>query len=72
MQSYSLDIGEPYTGHTWCLLAWEGQYTIIGINSIVLLEGNDIGDGLFMTVTMTDDELECDAPRRASPGSSSR
>src|SRR6266511_316806 len=26
---------EPYTGHTWCLLSWEAQYTIIGINSNV-------------------------------------
>ena len=39
---------------------------------IVLLEGNDIGDGFFMTVTVTDDELQFDAHRRASPGSSSR
>ena len=30
-----LQIGEPYTGHTWCLLSWEAQYTIIGINSTV-------------------------------------
>jgi hypothetical protein len=28
-----LHIGEPYIGHTWGLLAWEAQYTIIGINS---------------------------------------
>src|SRR5438876_7378901 len=20
-------VGEPYTGHTWCLLSWETQYT---------------------------------------------
>ena len=39
---------------------------------IVLLEGNDIGDGLFMTVTVTDDELQFDAQRRAAPGSSGR
>ena len=39
---------------------------------IVLLEGNDIGDGLFMTVTVTDDELQFDAHRRAAPGSSGR
>ena len=31
-----LHIGEPYIGHTWCLLSWEAQYTIIGINSSVL------------------------------------
>jgi hypothetical protein len=30
-----LYIGEPYTGHLWCLLSWEAQYIIIGINSIV-------------------------------------
>jgi hypothetical protein len=29
-----LHIVEPNTGHTWCLLSWEAQYTIIGINSI--------------------------------------
>src|SRR4030095_9640229 len=29
-----LYIGEPYTGHGWCLLSWEAQYTIIEINSI--------------------------------------
>src|SRR5712691_1918489 len=23
-----LQIGEPYTGHRWCLLSWEAQYTI--------------------------------------------
>src|SRR2546426_10418925 len=23
-----LQIGKPYTGHTWCLLSWEAQYTI--------------------------------------------
>jgi len=39
---------------------------------MVLLEGYDIGDGLFMTVTVTDDELQFDAHRRASPGSSGR
>jgi hypothetical protein len=27
-----LHIGELYTGHTWCLLSWEAQYTIIEIN----------------------------------------
>jgi hypothetical protein len=31
-----LHIGEPDTGHTWCLLSWEAQYTIIGINSIIV------------------------------------
>src|SRR5499433_601558 len=28
-----LHIGELDTGHTWGLLSWEAQYTIIGINS---------------------------------------
>jgi hypothetical protein len=23
-----LHVGEPYTGHLWCLLAWKTQYTI--------------------------------------------
>src|SRR5215217_7196104 len=27
-----LHIAEPYTGHLWCLLSWEAQYTRIGIN----------------------------------------
>src|SRR2546422_1937777 len=31
-----LHIGESYTGHLWCLLSWEAEYTIIGINSIIL------------------------------------
>ena len=29
-------IGEPHTGHRWCLLSWEAQYTIIEINSDVM------------------------------------
>jgi hypothetical protein len=28
-----LHIGELYTGHTWGLLSWKAQYTMIGINS---------------------------------------
>src|SRR5205807_860231 len=28
-----LHIGEPHTGHLWCLLSWEAEYTIIVINS---------------------------------------
>jgi hypothetical protein len=36
---------------------------------IVLVEGDDIGDGFFLTVIVTDDELQCDAHSRASPGS---
>src|SRR5438105_8646585 len=34
LRGAGLHISEPYTGHTWCLLSWEAQYTIIGINSI--------------------------------------
>jgi hypothetical protein len=29
-----LHVSEPYMSHGWCLLFWEAQYTIIGINSI--------------------------------------
>jgi hypothetical protein len=39
---------------------------------VVLVEGDDIGDGLFMTLIVTDDELQFDTHRRASPGSSGR
>src|SRR2546422_8125026 len=33
LRGAGLHISEPYTSHTWCLLSWEAQYTIIGINS---------------------------------------
>jgi hypothetical protein len=36
---------------------------------VVLVEGDDIGDGFFMTVIVTDDELQFDAHSRTSPGS---
>jgi hypothetical protein len=36
---------------------------------VVLVEGEDIGDGFFMTVIVTDDELQLDAHSRTSPGS---
>jgi Tn3 transposase DDE domain len=36
-----LHIGEPDTGHLWCLLSWEAQYTIIGINSILYGKGGE-------------------------------
>jgi hypothetical protein len=39
---------------------------------VVLGEGKDIGDGFFLTVIVTDDELQLDAHSRASPGSSGR
>src|SRR2546426_12671388 len=40
--------------------------------SIVLVEGDDIGDGLFLTVIVTNDELQFDTHTGASPGSSDR
>src|SRR5437588_11716602 len=39
LRGAGLHISEPYTGHTWCLLSWEAQYTIIGINSILFNQG---------------------------------
>jgi hypothetical protein len=37
---------------------------------VILVEGDDIGDGFFVTVIVTDDELQFDAHTGASPGSS--
>src|SRR5215471_6655677 len=39
---------------------------------LVLVEGDDIGDGLFLTLIVTDDKLQFGTHRRASPGSSGR
>ena len=39
---------------------------------MVLVEGDNIGDGLFLTLIVTHDELQFDTHRRASPGSSGR
>src|SRR5215470_12139950 len=39
---------------------------------MVLGEGDDIGDGLFLTVIVTNDELQFDTHTGASPGSSDR
>jgi hypothetical protein len=39
---------------------------------VVLVKGDDIGDGFFVIVIVADDELQFDAHRRASPGSSGR
>ena len=39
---------------------------------IVLAEGDDIGDGFFMTLIVRDDELQVDAHSRASLGSNGR
>jgi hypothetical protein len=37
---------------------------------VILVEGDNIGDGFFVTVIVTDDELQFDAHTRASPSSS--
>ena len=37
---------------------------------VVLAEGDDIGDGFFLTMIVTDDELQFDTYTGASPGSS--
>src|SRR5262245_15389337 len=39
---------------------------------VVLVEGDDIGDGLFIALIITHDELQFDAHTGASPGSSDR
>jgi hypothetical protein len=39
---------------------------------MVLVAGEDIGDGLFLTLIMTHDELQFEAHTGASPGSSDR
>ena len=36
----------------------------------ILVEGDDIGDGLFITLIVTQDELQFDTHTGASPGSS--
>jgi hypothetical protein len=42
-QGARLHIGEPYTGHLWCLLSWEAQHTTIEINSILELAAAPAG-----------------------------
>jgi hypothetical protein len=39
---------------------------------MVLIEDDDIGDGLFITLIVTDDKLQFDTHTGASPGSSDR
>src|SRR5215467_770695 len=39
---------------------------------MALVEGEDIGNGLFLTLIVTHDELQFDTHRGASPGSSDR
>ena len=62
-------------------VALEGAQELFGLGQtqpemldalVVLVEGDDIGDSFFMTVIVTDDELQFDAHSRASPGSSGR
>jgi hypothetical protein len=48
----------------WCLVHYHAL--------IVLVEGDDIGDGLFITLIMTNDELQFDTHTGVSPGSSDR
>jgi len=36
---------------------------------VVLVEGDDVGGGFFVTVVVTNDELQFDAHRRVAPGS---
>src|SRR6266702_7863694 len=62
-------------------VALEGAEQLFGLGQgqsemfdalVVLVEGDDIGDGFFMTLIVTDDQLQFDAHRRASPGSRGR
>src|SRR2546425_11281319 len=39
---------------------------------VVFIEGDDIGNGFFLTIIVTNDELQFDAHTGASPGSSDR
>ena len=39
---------------------------------VILVEGDDIGDGFFVTLIVTNDELQFDTHTVASPGSSGR
>ena len=62
-------------------VALEGAEQLFGLGQgqpemldalVVLVEGDDIGDGLFMTFIVTHDELQFDTHTGASPGSSDR
>jgi hypothetical protein len=62
-------------------VALEGAEKLFGLGQgqselfdalVVLVEGDDIGDGFFMTLIVTDDQLQFDAHRSASPGSRGR
>jgi hypothetical protein len=39
---------------------------------VVFIEGDDIGNSFFLTIIVTNDELQFDAHSRASPGLSGR
>jgi hypothetical protein len=39
---------------------------------VILVEGDDIGDGFFVTLIVTNDELQFDTHTVTSPGSSGR
>lgn len=39
---------------------------------VVLVEGDDIGDGFFVTIVVTHNKLQFDAPTGPSPGSSDK
>src|SRR5262245_62103338 len=60
-------------------VALEGAEQVFGLGQaepemfdtlVMLVEGDDIGDGFFVTVIVTDDEWQFDAHTGASPGSS--
>ena len=63
LQDVSLEDAEELFGFG------EGQPELLDA-LIVFGEGDDIGNRLFMTVIVTDNELQCDAHTGASPGSS--
>src|SRR5215475_1812451 len=42
------------------------------LDALMVVEGNDIGDSLFLTLIVTRDELQFDTHTGASPGSSDR
>ena len=62
-------------------VALEGAQEVFGLGQaqpemldalVVLIEGDDIGNSFFLTVLVTDDELQFNAHSRASSGLSSR
>jgi len=54
-----------------CLYPELGQRQPKMLDALVVLgERDDIGDGLFVTVIVRDDELQFDAHKKVSPGSS--